>query len=338
MITVYIILFIVLAVLLVLVTSVTPRPSDLSRYELERAAEHGDVGAKDALHREGLLPDVFSLRQIVTSLLLVGTVMLAIASFGWLTGGLLAVVVALEYGALARVRLITGISNTYYAKYEAAILRFVEKFQLFFRFVRIAVPVSVPFRLRSRDELVHLVEESIGVVSNDEKKLIINGLGATDHRIEQIMTPRSVVDSIDKKEHLGPLVLDDLHKTGHSRFPVIDKDIDHVIGVLHVRDLLEIDARRKSTSVEKAMDPRVYYIKQDQTLEHALAAFLRTRHHLFIVINEFRETVGIVTLEDVVEALLGRKIVDEFDTHEDLRKVAERNPRGNNHSAASEDV
>jgi CBS domain containing-hemolysin-like protein len=86
------------------------------------------------------------------------------------------------------------------------------------------------------------------------------------------------------------------------------------------------------------MDPKVYYIHEDQTLEHALAAFLKTHHHLFVVVNEYRETVGILCLEDVIEALLGRKIVDEFDAHDDLRAVAAHNPRSNNSSSKSHDV
>jgi CBS domain containing-hemolysin-like protein len=111
-----------------------------------------------------------------------------------------------------------------------------------------------------------------------------------------------------------------------------------VVGTLHIQDLLTIDAKRRSTSVEKAMEPRVFYIKEDQTLQHALAAFLRTHHHLFIVVNEFRETVGLLSLEDVIEALLGRKIIDEFDAHEDLRVVASRNPQSNNHPRNHTDV
>jgi len=131
--------------------------------------------------------------------------------------------------------------------------------------------------------------------------------------------------------------LDDLHKTGHSRLPVIKGDIDHVIGILHLNNLLSLDIKR-STTAEKAMEKKVFYIRQDQTLQHALAAFLRTKHHLFVVVNEFRETVGLLALEDVLEALLGRKIVDEFDEHDNLRQVALRNPRGNNHPDQREDV
>jgi CBS domain containing-hemolysin-like protein len=151
------------------------------------------------------------------------------------------------------------------------------------------------------------------------------------------MTPRSVVDTVAKGELLGPLTLDVLYKTGHSRLPVIDSDIDHVVGILYVQDLLVVGEKKTPTAAE-AMDSKVFYIREDQTLQHALGAFLKTRHHLFVVVNEYRETVGVVSLEDVIEALIGTKINDEFDAHDDLRKVAERNPAANNQPKNRTDV
>lgn len=174
-----------------------------------------------------------------------------------------------------------------------------------------------------------MIEESGVVISADEKKLLVNGLGFASKTVEQIMTPRGVVETIAKDELIGPLTLDELHRTGHSRFPVIDGDIDHVVGVLHIKELLT-SFDKKSQTAEKAMERKVFYINQDQTLDHALAAFIKTRHHLFVVVNGYRETAGIVSLEDVIEALLGREIVDEFDIHDDLRVVAARNARTNN--------
>ena len=96
--------------------------------------------------------------------------------------------------------------------------------------------------------------------------------------------------------------------------------------------------QKTSQSARQAMEKKIYYINQSQTLQHALAAFLSTRHHLFIVVNGYRETAGIITLEDVLEALIGSKIVDEFDTHDDLRVVADRHAKRNNSSPNSTDV
>ena len=80
------------------------------------------------------------------------------------------------------------------------------------------------------------------------------------------------------------------------------------------------------------------YINQNQKLEKALSAFIKTHHHLFIVVNDYRETAGIVTIEDVLEALLGRKIVDEDDVIVDLRAFAAKNPHHNNKSSAATDI
>lgn len=328
----------VVFIVLVAVTSVQPVRSSVSLFELERLAADGDTSAKQALRREHLLPDIESLQRIVSALLLVIFVVLSVVTFQWLFGILVSVFVALEYGAVARLKLVRTRANRLYERYEVQLLHFVERFGSVLRFVRSATPSQPMSRLHSKQELSHLVAESGQVLSADERKLIANGLGFEDRLVKEVMTPRSVIDSISKNEHLGPLALDDLHKTGHSRFPVIDKDIDHVVGMLHIQDLLTIDAKRKSTSAEKAMEPRVFYIKEDQTLQHALAAFLRTHHHLFVVVNEFHETVGLLSLEDTIETLLGRKIVDEFDAHEDLRVVAARNPRHNNSSSGAESV
>ena len=175
-----------------------------------------------------------------------------------------------------------------------------------------------------------MVAQSSGAISPSEKKLITNGLKFNDMKIEEIMTPRSMIESVPMNELLGPLVLDDLHKKGYSRFPVIDGDIDHVVGMLRIQDLLTIDRKAKSHRAETVMNKDVYYIRENQTLQHALAAFLKIQHHLFIVVNEFRETVGLLSLEDVIEALLGQKIIDEYDVYGDIRKAATANPQKNN--------
>ena len=328
----------VVLMLLLLVGGITPRRSRLSRFELERRKTNGDRRAAAAIHREDLLPDIVSLQRIIAALLLVIFVLLSVMTFGWLLGILIAVVVALEYAAIARLGVVQRQAQKLYDRYEPAVLRFTEKISSVLRFMRNVTVDNSDNHIDSREELVHLVDTSETILSADEKKLIVHSLKFGERQVGEIMTPRGVIDSISKKEILGPLVLDDLHKTGHSRFPVTDGDIDHVVGILHIQDLLTIDSKRRSTTVEKAMEPRVFYIQEKQTLGHALAAFLRTHRHLFIVVNEFRETVGLLSLEDVIEVLLGRKIVDEFDLHDDLRAVAKRNPRGNNHPEKREDV
>lgn len=330
MFTVFVVLLVIIFVKLLLVTGVVPLSSDVSLFELRRRDMVGEKEATAALRRESLLPDILSLQRIIGALLLVGFVILSVVTFEWLLGTILAVIVAIEYGAIARLPIVRGWSQRLYDRYEVYLLHFVEKFPKFFRVVRSATPELPILALHSKQELEHLVSGSQNILSVDEKNLITNGLQFNEKLVSEVMTPRSVIDSIGKKELLGPLVLDNLHKTGHSRFPVMDGDVDHIVGMLYVQSLLILDGKKQSHTAEKSMEPQVFYIKEDQSLQHALAAFLRTHHHLFIVVNEFQETVGLLSFEDVIEALLGRKVNDEFDTHDDLRAVALRNPRANN--------
>lgn len=335
--TVWIICFGVALAALVLVASITPRRSALSRFELHRRKEGGNASARAELDRELVLDDVVSLQRVIVALLLVICVLAAVGAFDWVFGVLAAVLVALGYGRLTQIDGVRGLADRLYHPYDEPVITFVKKHPMLGKVLRnISLELNDP-TLSSREELEHLVESSGHILSADEKRLIVNGLHFSEKTVESIMTPRGVVDTIAKGEIIGPLVLDDLHKTGHSRFPVIDGDIDHVIGVLHIRELLTLGNKASQTAGE-AMEKRVYYINQEQTLGHALAAFLKTRHHLFVVVNGYRETAGIITLEDVVEALLGRKIVDEFDLHDDLRTVAAREAKSNNSSPHGSDV
>jgi CBS domain containing-hemolysin-like protein len=261
---------------------------------------------------------------MIVALLLVIFTAVTIAWFGWVVGLTLSCVAALGYGAIARIGVIDSQSQRVYRHSEAMLIQLIKKYPAVFRVIRHATPtLHVDSKLESREELLHLITKSQHILTNEEKSLLTHGLKFSSRKVSEVMIPRGQIESIGAKEMLGPLVLDDLHKTGHTRFPVIDKDIDHVIGLLHIQDLLSLDNKRTVTA-EKAMEPRVFYIRQDQTLQHALMAFLRTHHHLFIVVNEDQETVGVISLEDTIEALIGHKIVDEFDTHSDIRNVARR--------------
>lgn len=317
--------------LLTLVSSIFPQRSALSLFELERRKSKGSESAAYELRREVMLEDVLSLRHAAEALLLVVMVATSIGAFGAFLGIVIAAVASLLYGRIGRIEAVHKWSQAVYVKIEVPILRYIERYPQAARALRAVVFITKDRHISSREELEHIVEQSGTILTADERKMILNGLEFDEKTVEHIMTPRGVIESISKNELLGPLMLDQLHKTGHSRFPVIDGDIDHVVGILHVKELLT-SFDKKTQNAQKAMEPRVFYINQDQTLQHALAAFIKTRHHLFIVVNGYRETAGILTLEDVIEALLGRKIVDEFDVHDDLRVVAARNAKTNNNS------
>jgi CBS domain containing-hemolysin-like protein len=337
--TFQIILTVTVFVLLLFFSAIKPSVGKLSKFELKRRIELGDKNAEQSIQREELLVDIISLQRALSALFLVIFVLMSVITFGWLIGIILAVIAALEYGLIARIKFIGNWSQKIYNRFEKNIIHLVQKAPYLFRLLRsmTAADIASSQPVASRQELEHLIEESDGVLSLNEKTLVIHSLSFGSRLVSSAMTPKSMIDYIKGSEFLGPLTLDDLHKTGHSRLPVILNDIDHIIGILNLQSLLALDIKR-STTAEKAMEPKVFYIHQEQNLQHALAAFLKTKHHLFVVVNEFRETVGLLSLEDVVEALIGRKIVDEFDNHDNLREVAMRNPHGNNYPEKHVDV
>ena len=311
-------------ILLLLVAGMRPQYSSYSTSELQRRAKKS-AHFKKELERQRVLPMLYALLAVKTGLLLLIVICLSIVTFGWLAGVAMSVLVVLSYGSLASSRVVAKLANRWYASIEPHSLALLYKYPAVFALLK-STPFYTPDHYRhfdSKEELAELIEQDTEALSATERKLLSSTLLFADKTVQGVMTPRAVIDSIAKNEFLGPLVLSELHDLGHSRLPVIDGDLDHVVGVLQIRDLLSLDVKR-STTVERAMEKKVYYIHQEDSLEHALAAFLKVRHHLFIVINSQRETVGLVTLEDVMEALIGRRIVDEDDIHEDLQAVARR--------------
>ncbi len=334
---VYTALSVFIGSLLILVASMRPTRADMSEFELRRRSEKGDEKAKKLLEKETSADDIRTILQIVTALLLVVFVLTSVLWHDWLIGTIAAVVMVLEYGAVAQLKYVHAFAQTLYGYIEPYLLKFVKAGQKVLRFVRFQPDVQPNREIYSKEELVELIRNSRGVLTADELRRLTSGLEFESKLVSEVMTPRTVVDTVASDELLGPLTLDDLHKTGHSRLPVVQGDIDHIIGILYIQDLLVATAKKTPTARE-AMEPKVYYIREDQTLQHALSAFLKTHHHLFVVVNEYRETVGVLSLEDVIEAMLGQKIIDEFDSHDDLRKVAERNPADNNKPKNHTDV
>ena len=322
---------IVFWILLVLVASMRPQPSVVSRFELKRRVHNQDELADKVLDREKKLRDIWTLLSIKTAFLLVLVTCSLIVTFGMAWGVFWAIVVSLTYGSVSRLAPLQLAGHALYAAIEPSLLKNIDRFAPALRFLSFdrAVDTDAYRRFDSREELQYMIEQSGTILTQEERLFLKHGLGFSTQSVSSIMTPRNVIASVQKNEFLGPLVLSELHDLGHSRLPVIDGDLDHVVGVLYIRDLLSLD-NKKSATVEKVMESKVFYIHQDDTLEHALAAFLDTHHHLFIVINDQRETVGLLSLEDVIEALIGRKIVDEDDNHADLRGVAMLKGKTNN--------
>ena len=181
--------------------------------------------------------------------------------------------------------------------------------------------------LYERGDLLELLNKQNRQVDNrvPETDLKIAGGALTfgDKKVAQIMTPRRQVKLVNANDPIGPILTDELHKTGFSRFPVV-KDSPKsasppVIGTLYLSDLIGYQGSGK---VKDLTDRKVYFINEDANLRQALNGFLKTHHHLLIVVNSFEEMAGVLSLEDVLEQIIGKQIIDEFDAYANLRAVA----------------
>lgn len=191
------------------------------------------------------------------------------------------------------------------------------------RAVRRLFPVRIHSGLYEKEDLAALLEAQKSQPDNriaaGEIDMLSNALTFGDKTVADALVPKRVVKSVAASDDVGPVLMGELHASGHSRFPVYEVKKDNIVGVLYLHDLV---ATKRSGTVSNIMRRKVTYVHEDFTLYQTLQAFIKTKQHLFIVVNSFEEYVGIITIEDVLERVIGKLIVDEFDRYDDLRAVA----------------
>ncbi|MBP9853058.1 MAG: hypothetical protein QG629_644 [Patescibacteria group bacterium] len=196
-------------------------------------------------------------------------------------------------------------------------------FDWVYRLLRKLFPVYMHSGMYEKQDLVRLLEKQRqqpdNRIAKGEIDLITHALSFGDKTVADALVPKRVVISASETEDIGPLLMDRLHRSGHSRFPIYEGKRDNITGVLYLRELIE---HKSGGAVRDVMRRKVTYVHEDFTLYQTLQAFIKTKQHLFVVVNEFEEYVGIITIEDVLERVIGKLIVDEFDRYDDLRAVA----------------
>lgn len=175
----------------------------------------------------------------------------------------------------------------------------------------------------SKKELKLLLEDhnksTQSRLDEDELRILKGGLEYSDMTVKEVMTPRVNTFFLKKSTHLNKRTLKQIQNKGHSRIPVFDKTRDTVVGILYSKDLIPVDPD-DLVKVENLMRKKVHPISEGAPLDSVLNRFKKEKVHLFVVLDDFGGMSGIITLEDVLEEIVG-EIVDEFDTQEDMRKV-----------------
>ena len=159
-------------------------------------------------------------------------------------------------------------------------------------------------------ELKYIVEsiEEEGVLEESESEMVRSALDFDEKTAEEILTPRVDVTFInisDSQEKIKDIIIENRY----SRIPVYEETVDHIVGILHTRDYLESLADGKAPDLRDIMQTP-YFVFRTQQLSKILNAFKRTKIHLAIVTDEYGGTLGIVTMEDLLEEIVG-EIWDE---------------------------
>ncbi len=175
----------------------------------------------------------------------------------------------------------------------------------------------------TRDELHALadISEEEGTLDEDEETIIHNLLALREILVKEVMTPRTVTQSFDQSWTIKQ-VLDETKILRFGRMPVYEDSIDSLTGFVLRSDILMAASMDEWQTVLGKIKKPLLSIKTDSNIAEALDKFLRTKVQILAVLDEFGGTAGIITMEDVIETLLGEEIVDELDEHEDMRELA----------------
>ncbi|WP_371185818.1 CNNM domain-containing protein [Thalassotalea maritima] len=175
----------------------------------------------------------------------------------------------------------------------------------------------------SREEVLAVASLSYrdGSLVSQENQLVENILNLRNSKAEDILTPRSVVHALNEDTCVADALA--IEQTANfTRIPVYKDSIDNITGMIIKGQLYENDRQGKGDLPLKAIAKPVYRISESFPVLNLLDLFIKRHEHLFLVEDHFGQTAGIVTLEDAIETILGREIVDESDKVEDMQKLA----------------
>ena len=292
----------VMIILLVLLEAGRLSRTTTSLYELRRLKAAKDPKATTMLRREELLVQSEVLKTPLRALLMVGIALLLVYALGWNKGVITAVAVALLYARFAQLGGIQKVANRLYAKREVQFLSFVEKNEKLLRLLGGKALLSQKVTpLSSREELLHLLEVS-NIFSDEDKRMLKSVLDFSDHSVGDVMTKKHAMVTVKPGDLLGPLVLDDLHKTKHEIFPV-EKN-NEIIGLLDIRDHVAL-RRKDSVYVRDVMHSGVVRINQSEPLDEALKVLVAAKQPYLVVVDDDSRTTGLLGLGDVIRMLTG---------------------------------
>jgi CBS domain containing-hemolysin-like protein len=175
----------------------------------------------------------------------------------------------------------------------------------------------------TREEIIALASlgHRDGALFSQENEYLANLLKLREIRTDQILTPRTVVHMLDERLTVKE-ALDHPLTQQFSRIPVYDGSTDNVTGKVIRVDLFDAERKGRGDEPIRGLAKKIVRVSEKLPVQNLIDMFIKNHMHLFLVEDEFGQTSGIVTLEDAIETLLGREIVDERDTVADMQELA----------------
>ena len=175
----------------------------------------------------------------------------------------------------------------------------------------------------SDEDIILMAEKSAkdGTLTDNERDMISNALTLDDITISEIMTPYSVIFALDVNETIGTLFKAN-RELPFGRIPLFYKDLNTIVGIVRRRDLLSAKAKDQDVMKIRALAQKPIFIKEKAVAARALEVFLKHRQQLAVVINDNKETVGVLSMEDVIEHIIGEEIFEDDDPAIDMRELA----------------
>lgn len=296
----------------------------LDKFQLRRKIKLGDARAKKLypLREKGnlLLVTILIGNTLINSILAV--------FLGSITFGIIAVV--LSTGLIVLFGEI--IPQAVFSRHALTIGSKLSWFVWFFLFLLYPLAKPIAFMLDltlgkelptvfSRKELKLIIKEQEknkkSKIPQKEFEIIGKSLNLSQRRVKNILTPRVKVFFLKDTQILTKELLKEIYRRGHTRIPVYSKNRDKVVGLIYTKDLILLDPEDK-TPVKKVMRKKLFYVKEQDKIENVMEKARKESVHLFIVKDKYGGVSGIVTLEDILEEVVG-EITDEFDIVEKLK-------------------
>src|SRR5262249_17467557 len=170
--------------------------------------------------------------------------------------------------------------------------------------------------LVSEEEVKYLVREGAekGVFDDTEKEFIHSVFDFADTSVREVLTPRTEIHALEVQTSCAE-ALHKMIESGFSRMPVYEEDLERIIGIVHIKELLRAQEQGQTVSLRDFLHP-AYFVPDSMQISHLLRELQVRRTHMAIVVNEFGTVIGLATIEDILEEIVG-EIRDEFDVDEE---------------------